>query len=68
MTSDQEGHHLIDKLFIGETTGLESHGDNVDSGQLLLFHSLTLAPDEISASPFNETVCFDEFLVSLVTT
>jgi hypothetical protein len=45
MASDQESHHLVDKLFVGEAARFESHGDNVDTDRLLLFHILALAPD-----------------------
>jgi hypothetical protein len=67
MASDQESHHLVDKFLVGEATGFESNGDDVDTSCFLLFHRLALAPDHIPASLLDEIVGFHNFLVSLIT-
>lgn len=66
MTSDEESHHLVDKFLVREAARLQSHGDNVNTSGLLLFHGLSLFPDEIPTSLLDEALRFDDFLVPLI--
>ena len=58
---------MVDKFFVFEATRFQRHRDNVDTVELLLFHCLTLASDEVPASLLDESVRFNDLLVTLVT-
>lgn len=64
MTGNEESHHLIDQLLIGETTRIESDGDDILARLPLLVHHLTLALDQIPTSLLNELLSLDDFLIS----
>lgn len=63
MACNEEGHHLVDEVFVGETAGFEGDGDDVDAGCFLLLHCLALAFDEVPASLLDVRLCFQNFLV-----
>lgn len=64
MAGDEEGHHLVDELFVGETARLQSDGYDVDTS-LLLLHGLAFAPDEISACLLDELLSLHKLLIPL---
>lgn len=68
MTSNKEGHHLIDQFLVCESARVESDGDDVFSCLPLLVYNITLSSDQISAGLFDEFLSFNDFRVAFAMT